>query len=538
MHTFTLTYLLLAASAHAYYYTATDGSGDAFYAAPVLFEQAALTPNNTNTIPFTIDSFEGWSWRVNITNVAVPNATVASPGDSASLTLDPHVAYTTYDLRWPNSGTLNDQLISMANTSGVSSSGLDMCAYVTTGIVAKQAQSNCSSALGDQCVQSMLNDLANSPNAATCGWAPMATLQGCENVFVNATNGLNTLGFTLGNSTASSNSTAQALQPNEAFFYSTSEAIAATNLTYLDAQKQALQLMILQVGGQSQVLCMSLNDATSNTTSTASPSSSTSAAPSSTSHSAAVAGVERMVGFGVVGLAGLAAGFSLLANTFASPICQRRAYADGTARNEAHPFKGYHIDPLDAPLRPARPLSHPPAVADPTPSERTKAEEAKLARFRTVFGSGRPDPSDRKRSIEGKSQLVAGVLVPPRPEEPENCCLSGCVNCVWDLFRDETEEWAARSGEARAKMKRIEGRGEGRDMGLVGAGEGAARHVGGSMDDGGGGSETGWAGGELGGGGQEGDVDLFADIPVGIREFMKTEKKLKQKQKQSRKAPD
>ncbi len=70
--------------------------------------------------------------------------------------------------------------------------------------------------------------------------------------------------------------------------------------------------MILQVGGQSQVLCMSLNDATSNTTSTASPSSSTSAAPSSTSHSAAVAGVERMVGFGVVGLAGLAAGFSLL----------------------------------------------------------------------------------------------------------------------------------------------------------------------------------------------------------------------------------
>ncbi|KAK1091548.1 hypothetical protein LTR48_006080 [Friedmanniomyces endolithicus] len=87
-------------------------------------------------------------------------------------------------------------------------------------------------------------------------------------------------------------------------------------------------------------------------------------------------------------------------------------------------------------------------------------------------------------------------------------------------------------------MKRIEGRGEGRDMGLVGAGEGAARHVGGSMDDGGGGSETGWAGGELGGGGQEGDVDLFADIPVGIREFMKTEKKLKQKQKQSRKAPD
>ncbi|KAK1023330.1 hypothetical protein LTR33_018075, partial [Friedmanniomyces endolithicus] len=112
------------------------------------------------------------------------------------------------------------------------------------------------------------------------------------------------------------------------------------------------------------------------------------------------------------------------ASTLPSPTCQRRAYAnDGAARNEAHPFKSYHIDPLNAPLRPAQPPAHPSAPADPIPSERTTAEEAKLAKFRTVFGSGRPDLSDRKRSIEGKSPLVAGVLVPPRPEEPENCCM-------------------------------------------------------------------------------------------------------------------
>ncbi|KAK1822412.1 hypothetical protein LTR12_003171 [Friedmanniomyces endolithicus] len=220
------------------------------------------------------------------------------------------------------------------------------------------------------------------------------------------------------------------------------------------------------------------------------------------------------------------------ANTLTSPTCQRRAYADGAARNEAHPFKGYHIDPLDAPLRPAHPPPHPPSPVDPTPSERTTAEEAKLARFRTVFGSGRPDPSDRKRFLEGKSQLIAGVMVPPRPEEPENCCMSGCVNCVWDLFRDEMEEWAARSGEARARMKRMEGRDLGRERGLAGVGAGAASHVGGSMDDDGGGSETGWAGSEAGSDGQDDNADLFADIPVGIREFMRTEKKLKQKQKQ------
>ena len=40
-----------------------------------------------------------------------------------------------------------------------------------------------------------------------------------------------------------------------------------------------------------------------------------------------------------------------------------------------------------------------------------------------------------------------------------------------------------------------------------------------SMDDDGGGSETNWSPGE--------GRDLFADIPVGIREFMRTEKILK-----------
>ncbi|KAK0936609.1 hypothetical protein LTR29_011847 [Friedmanniomyces endolithicus] len=219
------------------------------------------------------------------------------------------------------------------------------------------------------------------------------------------------------------------------------------------------------------------------------------------------------------------------ATTLPSPTCQRRGYASGPGRSEAHPFPGYQIDPLDAPLRPARSPPQPAVSVDPTAEQRTKSDEEKLAKFRTVFGSGRPDPSDRKRFLEGKSQLVAGVLVPPRPEEPENCCMSGCVNCVWDLFRDEMEEWAEKSAEARGKtLKGLRVAGNG--MGLVGVEDGAVGHVGGSMDDDGGGSETGWAGSEPGGGGQEGDVDLFADIPVGIREFMKTEKKLKQKQKQ------
>lgn len=94
--------------------------------------------------------------------------------------------------------------------------------------------------------------------------------------------------------------------------------------------------------------------------------------------------------------------------------------------------------------------------------------------------------------------------------------MSGCVNCVWDMYRDEMEEWAEKSAQARAAMqarrkqdKEVEEKGS---PSLIAV----------SMDDDGGGSETNWV---------ESKKDLFEDVPVGIREFMKTEKKLKQRHK-------
>jgi hypothetical protein len=95
--------------------------------------------------------------------------------------------------------------------------------------------------------------------------------------------------------------------------------------------------------------------------------------------------------------------------------------------------------------------------------------------------------------------------------------MSGCVNCVWDLYRDEMEEWAATSKEARRRL------GE-QGTGLMRAGDGTLAHVATSMDNDGGGSEGNWDGG----GGLE-QEDLFGNIPVGIREFMRTEKRLKEK---------
>lgn len=91
--------------------------------------------------------------------------------------------------------------------------------------------------------------------------------------------------------------------------------------------------------------------------------------------------------------------------------------------------------------------------------------------------------------------------------------MSGCVNCVWDQYRDELEEWAEKRGEAERRMTRER------------MGQTQPTHVMSSMDDDGGGSETNW---DLG---PPREGDLFVDIPVGIREFMRTEKKLKEKRR-------
>lgn len=127
--------------------------------------------------------------------------------------------------------------------------------------------------------------------------------------------------------------------------------------------------------------------------------------------------------------------------------------------------------------------------------------------------------AERKKQWEAATQNIAGVLVPPRPTEPDNCCMSGCVNCVWDMYRDEMEEWATKSAEARARMQAQKQSTKPITASSV-ANDTASLAT--SMDDDGGGSETNWVAGDD-------KPDLFDDIPVGIREFMRTEKMLKQK---------
>ncbi|WPH02836.1 Hypothetical protein R9X50_00570400 [Acrodontium crateriforme] len=202
-----------------------------------------------------------------------------------------------------------------------------------------------------------------------------------------------------------------------------------------------------------------------------------------------------------------------------------------------HAFEGYTADLLDAPILEALPGAKPErmnvAMEEPSMTE----EEERIAKARVVFGS-RPGQwnVDRREEIERRSTLIAGVSVPPKPEEPDNCCMSGCVNCVWDLFRDDVEEWAAKSAEAKKKMTKLQEQRSNSEATPMSLKEPKIPgHATKSMEDESGGSETRWSTISEGGSAVQGQEDeLFAGIPVAIREFMKTEKKLKEKHRKER----
>lgn len=192
----------------------------------------------------------------------------------------------------------------------------------------------------------------------------------------------------------------------------------------------------------------------------------------------------------------------------------RRALSElqgSTPQPSSSPKDDYYSLLLSCPL----PSSTSPSTSSRAPDLRAAAQSTPPASStppvaNIIFASRLTSPA-AARAQKGWAEA--------RPAEPDNCCMSGCVNCVWDLFREEVEEWAARqtrahrSEVARESEKARSMRGRGRRA--SGEKSEEADHVHG-VD-----------------GGHEG-VDLtqeglFDNVPVGIREFMNTEKRLRER---------
>ncbi|KAL9602779.1 MAG: hypothetical protein Q9219_001622 [cf. Caloplaca sp. 3 TL-2023] len=178
---------------------------------------------------------------------------------------------------------------------------------------------------------------------------------------------------------------------------------------------------------------------------------------------------------------------------------------------------------LAQPLAAKSPTSFsPPSVPHPSPPKEPRRDPSIL------FGTPLAGPSAARRRAgygeEGSATAGDGL---ERPREPDNCCMSGCVNCVWDAYREEVEAWAVRRREAARQLggeedverrKAREMRGKGRRIpGVDGGG------VVGDMDEVGRGVDV------------DNEAGLFEGVPVGIREFMATEKRLREKRERDEK---
>lgn len=210
---------------------------------------------------------------------------------------------------------------------------------------------------------------------------------------------------------------------------------------------------------------------------------------------------------------------------------QNAAQDDGDSFNvpdksQTHSLSGYYADILNtrSPYRKHALISRPVQPTEDTQTDTETEPRSNQDKMSIVFGTRLASPGYRSTrynpattSPESTWKTVNGVAIPPRPEEPDNCCMSGCVHCVWDDFRDDLEQWAERLERAKAK-----GTSPGQPSQMLHGPRPEVASASTSMDDDGGGSETNWPISDQ-------TEDLFASIPVGIREFMKTEKRLRQK---------
>ncbi len=189
--------------------------------------------------------------------------------------------------------------------------------------------------------------------------------------------------------------------------------------------------------------------------------------------------------------------------------------------SQAQPLGDFYSDLLNQPI----PKNSKATTSPSLPTFVRSGDETKEERAKKLFGNLKGSGYERTVSDKPAAnwQTLNGVPVPPRPGEPDNCCMSGCVHCVWDDFRDDVEQWAQRVREAQAKGGApIEERTSKAHMARP-----EVASASGSMDDDGGGSEALWTSPS-----SSADEDaLFAEIPVGIREFMATEKRIRDRKR-------
>lgn len=142
-------------------------------------------------------------------------------------------------------------------------------------------------------------------------------------------------------------------------------------------------------------------------------------------------------------------------------------------------------------------------------------------RVALVFGEIGSRTTSRQSAEAHAHKFAPGVVLPKRPEEPTNCCMSGCIDCVWEMYKEELQDWKTKRMEIK-KLLMLDRTDLKWPEALLGP-EPESRKLGGQADK----SKAEEVTKSL-----EKDDDADGDLDVSIRAFLKTEKKLKERKRQ------
>ncbi|CBX99621.1 hypothetical protein IAQ61_005125 [Plenodomus lingam] len=147
-----------------------------------VFEDAGYSPNASDVVTFTQNfnnTAEEWTWRINVSEIAVPDNSQDLGLERANFSEGLHVAHTQWQLVWPGE---EDDLLSFVKSRSVDSARFSaFMATVYSNITDRFEDSDdgdCTPMLGERCVESIRNRAVNGEDEMA--WS---NLEGCESTF-------------------------------------------------------------------------------------------------------------------------------------------------------------------------------------------------------------------------------------------------------------------------------------------------------------------------------------------------------------------
>ena len=142
-------------------------------------ELAGRHPNGTASTTFqrlVDETQETWTWRVNVTDIAVPNEPTNLGMSSANSSEHLHIVNTQWELQWPDnnnaSESFTDFLRRIDSRAYFNAMILNLPSNITRAY-SNQTNGNCTAVLGDDCVRSI------ESAASTGNYLKTSDLTGC-----------------------------------------------------------------------------------------------------------------------------------------------------------------------------------------------------------------------------------------------------------------------------------------------------------------------------------------------------------------------